>query len=201
MALVFPIQLKFEDHMMTQVWVSDQHSLQAIAQQEYNTEFDQISVYKDSNLIEKTHQIQAFHHAISFFKARRMISRSDQKTIGAVQAQSLRTLWAAGYHCFNSTGKQRFKIKVNQPWLSILANIFNILPTIGDLIVRACDYIVNPTYTIYDMQENPVYYLSTERCWRSRQFTVEAFELHCAKDDELILLYIIQLLFLERRKN
>lgn len=201
MAVVFPVRLEFIGHMVTQLWVSDQYGLQAIAQQECDTEFDQVSVYKDSKLTQQTYQVQAFHDASSPFKARRMISRSDQKIIGAVQAQHLRTVRAAGYHCFDSTGKQCFKIKVNQPWLSMLSTVLDMLPIIGNVIVRACDDIVNPTYTIYNMQETPVYYLYKERCWRSRQFIVESLEKDCIKDDELILLCVIQLLFLERRQG
>lgn len=192
MSLQFPLNLEFKISLFTELRAHDAHgTLLAVVKEKKFSIRDEVRVFSDEARQQQTHTIKAdgmLAGALDF-TAKRMITRFDGQTIGAVQAQGLRTLWAAGYEVYDQAGQQRFHIKDDVPWLSIID-----LPFIAD-------YFINPTYTVSDSSGRPVYKVKKQRSMMSRKFTIEALGNQQSTDDELLLLGMIQVILRERQRG
>lgn len=204
MKLTFPLTLEFKFSLFTELRVTDADgALAALVKEKTFSVRDEVRVYSDENRRVQTHAMKAqgFMAGALDWKARRLISRADGSPVGALQAQGLRTLWGAAYDVLGPEQENRFTIRDDQPWLSVVEGAIGAVPFIGDLIAMGFDYLVNPTYTVTDAGGQPAYRVHKKRSFLSRRFTVQELQPRPGQDDELVLLALIQLVLRERERG
>ena len=202
--LQFPLTLEFKFSIFTELQVHDaQGRLLAYVREKTFSMRDEVKVYADASRQIQTHGMKAegFLAGALDWKAKRRIRRTDGSAVGALQAQGMRTLWAAGYELLGPQGEVRFTIRDDQPWLSVVEGAIDAIPFVGDFVAMGFDYFVNPTYTISDPAGVATYRVHKKRSFLSRRFQVEELRPSPAQDDELVLLGLIQLVLRERERG
>ncbi|MDO4246656.1 MAG: hypothetical protein Q4C89_11590 [Deinococcus sp.] len=202
--LQFPLTLEFKFSIFTELQVHDaQGRLLAYVREKTFSVRDEVKVYTDSSRQRQTHGMKAegFMAGALDWKAKRRIRRTDGSVVGALQAQGMRTLWAAGYELLGPQGEVRFVIRDDQPWLSLVEGAVDAIPFVGDFVAMGFDYFVNPTFTVSDSAGTAAYRVHKKRSFLSRRFQVEELRPSPAQDDELVLLGLIQLVLRERERG
>lgn len=200
----FPLTLEFKFSLLTELKVWDAGGqLVAVVKEKMFSIRDEVRVYSDESRRVQTHGIRAqglLAGALDW-KAKRIILRADGHEVGAVQAQGMRTLWAAGYELLGPNGDLRFTLRDDQPWLGVIEGLVDAVPFVGDVIGIAFDYLVNPTYTVSDPSGQPVYRIHKKRSFFSRRFTIDELRPSPPENDELVLLGLIQVILRERQRG
>ncbi|GGI84928.1 hypothetical protein [Deinococcus wulumuqiensis] len=207
--LQFPLTLEFKFSLFTELQVHDAAGqMLAYVREKTFSVRDEVKVYTDPSRQRQTHGMKAegFMAGALDWRAKRVIRRSDGTVLGALQAQGMRTLWAAGYELLGPGGEVRLTIRDDQPWMSFVEGAVGAVPFIGDFVAMGFDYLINPTYTVSDAGGSPVYRVHKKRSFFSRRFTVQELrprpaDSHATDDDELVLLGLIQLVLRERERG
>ncbi|WP_414657476.1 hypothetical protein ACINK0_04950 [Deinococcus sp. VB343] len=202
--LQFPLTLEFKFSIFTELQVHDAQGRQlAYVREKTFSVRDEVKVYTDSSRQRQTYSMKAegFLAGALDWKAKRRIRRADGSVVGALQAQGMRTLWAAGYELLGPQGEVRFVIRDDQPWLSLVEGAIDSIPFVGDFVAMGFDYFVNPTFTVSDPTGTATYRVHKKRSFLSRRFQVEELRPSPAQDDELVLLGLIQLVLRERERG
>ena len=200
----FPLTLEFKFSLFTELQVHDAVGQQlAYVREKTFSVRDEVKVYTDASRQQQTHSMKAegFLAGALDWRAKRLIRRSDGTVLGALQAQGMRTLWAAGYELLGPDGSVRFTIRNDQPWMSVVEGAIDAVPLIGDFVAMGFDYFVNPTYTVSDPGGQPTYRVHKKRSFLSRRFVIEELRPGPAENDELVLLGLIQLVLRERERG
>ncbi|THF86495.1 hypothetical protein E7T09_10265 [Deinococcus sp. KSM4-11] len=204
MTLTYPLTLEFKFSLFTELRVHDAGGqLIAVVKEKKFSVRDEVRVYADEGRQRQTHTMKAqgFLAGALDFKARRFITRADGSEVGSLQAQGLRTLWAATYDLVGPGGAPRFTLRDDQPWLGVVEGLLDVIPLVGDLIGAAFNYLVNPTYTVTDTAGAAAYRVHKKRSFLSRRFTIEELQPRREADEELVLLGLIQLVLRERERG
>ncbi|BDP43238.1 hypothetical protein DAETH_32070 [Deinococcus aetherius] len=200
----FPLTLEFKFSLLTELRVTDaQGQLVAVVKEKFFSIRDEVRVYADEGRRQQTHGIRArgLMAGALDWRARREIRRVDGSEVGALQAQGLRTLWAASYELLGPDGRPEFTIRDDQPWMSVVEGVFDVIPLVGDLIALGFDYLVNPTYTVTDVAGQPAFRVRKRRSFFSRRFVVEELRPVRPEEAELVTLGLIQLVLRERERG
>lgn len=204
MSLAFPLTLEFKFSLFTELRVTDARGqLVAVVKEKKFSVRDEVRIYRDEQKQVQTHRMKArgFLAGALDWKASRLIERLDGTPVGALQAQGMRTLWAAGYDLLGPNGEPRFAIRDDHPWLGLIEGALDAIPFIGDFIAMGFDYLVNPTYTVTDTGGQAAYRVHKKRSFMARRFTVEELQPRAGQDDELVLMGLIQLILRERERG
>lgn len=202
--LQFPLTLEFKFSLFTELRVHDASGkLIAFVKEKTFSIRDEVRVYTDDSRSVQTHgmRAQGLMAGALDWKAKRLIRRADGSDVGTLQAQGMRTVWAASYELLGPQGQLLFTIRDDHPWMAVVEGVIGIIPFVGELIAMGFDYLVNPTYTVSDAAGQPVYRVSKKRSLFSRRFTVEELRPGRPEDDELVLLGLIQLVLRERERG
>ncbi|AFD23977.1 hypothetical protein [Deinococcus gobiensis] len=200
----FPLSIEFRFSLFTELRVTDASGrLLAFVKEKTFSIRDEVRVYTDESRQVQTHgmRAQGLMAGMLDWRARRVIVRADGTEVGSLQAQGMRTLWAAGYDLLGPGGQTRFTIRDDQPWMSLVEAGIGAVPFVGDLVAMGFDYLVNPTYTVLDPAGAPAYRVHKKRSLLSRRFTVEELRPTTPGDDELVLLGLVQLVLRERERG
>jgi hypothetical protein len=202
--LAFPLAITFKFSLFTELRVTDASGqLIAVVKEKTFSIRDEVRVFSDEARRHQTHSMRArglLAGALDW-KARRVIVRADGAEVGALQAQGLRTLWAAGYDLLGPDGQTRFTIRDDQPWLAVIEGVIDAVPLIGDVIAAGFDYLVNPTYTVTDAGGTAAFRVRKRRSVFSRRFEIEELRPAQSGEEELVLLGLIQLILRERERG
>lgn len=200
----FPLTLEFKFSLFTELRVTDAggHLLAVVKEKKFSIR-DEVRVFSDEARQQLTHTMKAqgLMAGALDWKAKRVIRRQDGRELGALQAQGLRTMMAAGYELLGPGGQRLFTIKDDHPWLGVVEGVLDGIPFVGDFIAVAFDYLVNPTYTVIGADGQPTYRVHKKRSFFSRRFEVEELRPSPAEHDELVLLGLIQLVLRERERG
>ncbi|WP_034386093.1 hypothetical protein [Deinococcus sp. YIM 77859] len=200
----FPLTLVFKFSLLTELRVTDAHgTLIAVVREKFFSVRDEVRVYADEDRKQQTHSIRAqgLMAGALDWRARREIRRRDGSVVGALQAQGLRTLWGASYELLDASGTPRLTIRDDHPWLSVVEGVMGALPLIGDFVALGFDYLVNPTYTVTDVDGQPTLRVRKRRSLFSRRFVVDELRPVRPEDAELIVLGLVQLVLRERERG
>ena len=200
----FPLSIEFRFSLFTELRVTDASGrLLAFVKEKTFSIRDEVRVYTDESRQVQTHgmRAQGLMAGMLDWRARRIIVRADGTEVGSLQAQGMRTLWAAGYDLLGPGGQARFTIRDDQPWMSLVEAGIGAVPFVGDIVAMGFDYLVNPTYTVLDPVGAPAYRVHKKRSFLSRRFTVEELRPTTPGDDELVLLGLVQLVLRERERG
>ncbi|WP_309569656.1 hypothetical protein, partial [Deinococcus sp.] len=204
MILTYPLTLEFKFSLFTELRVHDASGqLIAVVKEKTFSVRDEVRVYSDETRQRQTHTMKAqgFLAGALDFKARRFITRADGHEVGSLQAQGLRTMWAASYDLLSPGGEPRFTLRDDQPWLGVIEGLIDVVPLVGDVISAGFNYLVNPTFTVTDTAGLPAYRVHKKRSFLSRRFTIEELQPRQDADEELVLLGLIQLVLRERERG
>lgn len=200
----FPLTLEFKFSLLTELRVTDaQGNLIAVVKEKLFSIRDEVRVYGDEARTRQTHAMRArgLMAGALDWRARREIRRADGSEVGALQAQGIRTLWAASYELLGPDGRREFTIRDDQPWMSVVEGVLDAIPFVGDLIALGFDYLVNPTYTLTDAAGQPAFRVRKRRSVFSRRFVVEELRPVRPEEAELLTLGLIQLVLRERERG
>lgn len=201
---VFPLSIDFKFSLFTELRVTDASGrLIAVVKEKTFSIRDEVRVYADEERRVQTHAMRArgLMAGALDWRARRELRRVNGSEVGALQAQGVRTLWAASYELLGPQGEARFTIRDDHPWMSIVEGLIGAVPIVGDLVAAGFDYFVNPTYTVTDAGGQPAYRVHKKRSFLARRFTVEELRPGQPQDEELVLLGLVQLVLRERERG
>jgi hypothetical protein len=200
----FPLTLEFKFSLFTELRVTDAGGqLVAVVKEKTFSIRDEVKVFADEGRTRQLYgmRAQGLMAGALDWRAKRLIRRVDGSDVGALQAQGMRTLWAASYELLDAPGHVRFTIRDDQPWLGIVEGVIGAIPFIGDLIAMGFDYLINPTYTVTDAGDQPALRVRKRRSLFSRRFVVEALRPVQPQEEELLLLGLVQLVLRERERG
>ncbi|SMB88357.1 hypothetical protein [Deinococcus hopiensis] len=204
MQATFPLSLEFKFSLFTELRVTDAsgHLIAVVKEKKFSIR-DEVRVFADEARKHQTHGIRAqgLMAGALDWKARRLIQRADKSEVGALQAQGMRTLWAAGYELLGPDGRPEFTIRDDHPWLGVLEGVIGAVPLVGDVVAMGFDYLVNPTYTVTDAAGQPAFRVRKRRSVFSRRFTVEELRPVRPEETELVTLGLVQVVLRERERG
>jgi len=200
----FPLTLEFKFSLFTELRVTDAsgHLVAVVKEKKFSIR-DEVRVFSDEERKMQTHGIRAqgLMAGALDWRARRMIHRKDGTEVGALQAQGMRTLWAAGYELLGPEGRPEFTIRDDHPWLGVIEGVIGAVPFVGDLVAMGFDYLVNPTYTVSDTAGQPAFRVRKRRSLFSRRFVVEELRPVRPEEAELVTLGLVQMVLRERERG
>lgn len=192
--LSFPLRLRFKVLSLTnrvQAIDANGKSIAYIHQKLLKLRED-VKVYVDDSRQEILYSIQA--DRIIDWSAKYNITDASGQPIGSMGRKGTRSLWRAYYEIFDKNGSQLFFIKENNAFVKFADAFFSELPVIGIL----SGYVFNPSYTIFDMDQQPVATIKKKRAMFESEFVIEEVKSTTAEKDILIVLSAMMVTILER---
>lgn len=131
------------------------------------------------------------------FSAAYSITDKDNKEIGKVARKGWKSIWKTEYELIDQHQKLQYHIREDNAWVKVFDGILGQLPVLGALT----GYFFNPSYSVLDLNNNPIVRLKKEASFFGRKFKITKLDDIDADDEERIILGLMMMILLERRKG
>ncbi len=134
------------------------------------------------------------------FRAVHKITRlADNALVGAVKAAGFRSLWRTEYAITDSSDQQILTVREENPWIKVLDSLVDEIPLVGFIIAT----FINPRYLMTDQSGTLLYRITKKRSFLESRFILEQIAPEAAqeRDERLIALALIQVIFLEKHRG
>ncbi len=195
--LKFPIRFEFKITTLSNDFTAHDANGQLIAyvRQKMFKFKEDIEVFSDTSKTAKNYSIKA-DKWIDFSTAYSFTDRMG-KPLGKVARKGWASLWKANYDIIDQNEKPQYKIREENAWVKVLDGIFGQIP----IISMFTGYFFNPSYVVFNENQEMVVRLKKDPSFFGRRFTVSQLIQSDADDDHRIMLSLMMLVLLERRKG
>ena len=115
------------------------------------------------------------------------------KLIGKLHHPDIKTNWTGYYEVLNDKDEVDFEIFEDNPFTKVWNSRFRKIPIVGFL----SGYFFNPSYTLMDINENPLFRLKKEPSFLGNKFRLSQLHDVIQHKDELCVLAMFMLLLQE----
>ena len=131
------------------------------------------------------------------FSAAYSIKNSSNIEIGKIARKGWKSLWKTEYELINKHQKLQYHIREDNAWVKVFDAILGQIPILSFFT----GYVFNPSYSVLDLQNNPLFKMKKEPSFFGRKFQLTKVDIKHIEDEESILLSLMMMVLLERRKG
>ncbi|MBI5957396.1 MAG: hypothetical protein HY866_01585 [Chloroflexi bacterium] len=159
---------------------------------------EDIGVFSDSSKSRQLFTIKA-DRIIDFSAKYHFTSSTDNRPLGAVKREGMKSLWRASYQISNPAEQPLHTIREGNPWAKVGDGCMSSLPMLGLL----SGYFFHPSYIVYQTgTETPLMKLEKQPAFFEGVFKIEALAPNLSDEDETrFLLSFIMMILLERQRG
>ncbi|MEP1487193.1 MAG: hypothetical protein ABJL44_05605 [Algibacter sp.] len=156
---------------------------------------EDILIYDNENKSQLNYRIKADKWID--FSAAYSISDKNNKEIGKVARKGWKSIWKTEYELIDQHQKLQYHIREDNAWVKVFDGILGQIPVLGALT----GYFFNPSYSVLDLNNNPIVRLKKEASFFGRKFQITKLDDIDTDDEERIILGLMMMILLERRKG
>lgn len=158
---------------------------------------EKINVFEDSSQSRKVYEINA--DRLLDIAARYTFTDAQERVVGSVKRQGLRSFWKSTYEVADASGRTIFVIQEENPWVKVLDGLIGEIPILGAF----SGYFLNPRYEVKRSDRGTLAFrVSKHRSFLESTFEIEELERSSGEAEEVpVLLSILMMTLLERQRG
>ena len=200
MVYEYPLKMRFKIVALApQIIITDanDHPVLYVRQKILNLRED-VRIFRDESKVDELFRINA--NKIIDIGARYAFTDSkSEMPLGAIKQRGLKTIWKAHYDIeTDNPGSVTHILTEDNPWVKVADALVSEIPFVGLLT----GYILQPSYTIKDMDDRPVMHLKKMPSFFGRFFTIDiADETISVEEEKRLLLSMMMMVQLNRGRG
>ena len=193
----YPIEFDFKIMALTpQFYVRDFNGSEiAYVKQKLFKLKEDITVYENDTQTAPIYKIKA--NKWIDWSATYMFTDSAGNNLGKVGRKGARSIWKATYEVFDKNDICAFKIEEASAFVKIMDGFFSEIPVLGIFT----GYVFNPKYNIFRPDVTQVAEFVKEASFLSKTFKLHQLASMNVEEEELIILSLMMMVFLERSRG
>lgn len=153
---------------------------------------DDILIFSDQKTQQLIYRIVLEGPLLSF-SGRWAFYNIEDELIGKLHQPNIKTNWSGYYEVLNFKDEIVYKIHEDDPFVKVWNSRLNEIPILGFL----SGYFFNPSYSLMDTIENPLFQLKKEPAFLGNKFSLKKLSHATQNEDELCVLAMFMLLLQE----
>jgi hypothetical protein len=158
---------------------------------------ESVKVFNTEKDKELLYTMQA-NQVIDFGATYSLRNAKNEKELGTVQQEGVRSLFQASYHVADTSGKEAFTIVQSNPMIALLDSLISIIP-FAELV---SGYILNPTYSIAtSSSKKPILEMKKKPSFFESSFEITKKDDIAEEQELLLLLACMMVVQLEKNRG